>query len=175
MHAFEWVIATAIAIFGAMVGFFQYRTAQQKAAFDLFGERQAIYKIVCRTVRTMSSNSLMFDQRHEAQFLEAMERAYLFFGDDVQAYLEQMWNNITNVLAADGELKDEKDQQTRHTLLKTRRAALNHIAEFDLTGKPLFAKHMRFAQTVPTNLQRFFRRFMSPQELMAVISRRKTP
>jgi hypothetical protein len=163
MHTFEWAIASGIAVFGVIVAFFQWRTAQQKAAFDLFEKRQAIYDIVRRTVRTMSSNSLAFDQEREAEFLQSIERAYFFFGDEVQAYLEQLSHDITAVRTADAELKDEKDQQTRHRLLKMRRAALTHIAEFRSAGKPLFAKHVRFSTTVPMNFRRLFAWPVSPR------------
>ena len=36
MQIMQWIVAAGTAIFVALVGFFQWRTAQQKAALDLF-------------------------------------------------------------------------------------------------------------------------------------------
>jgi len=48
------------------------------------------YEIVRNSVgKKLRSSSTVFDQDHEIEFMEAMERAYFFFGDDVKKYLEQ--------------------------------------------------------------------------------------
>jgi hypothetical protein len=50
MQAVQWTAAAGTAIFVALVGFFQCRIAQQKAALDLFDRRHAIYEIVREAV-----------------------------------------------------------------------------------------------------------------------------
>jgi|SRR5450759_693840 hypothetical protein len=84
MQAAQWIIAAITTIFVATVAFLQWRTAQQKAVLDLFERRHAIYEIVRNAVGTIASNSTAFDQGREVEFMQAMERAYFFFGDDVE-------------------------------------------------------------------------------------------
>jgi len=156
MYAFQWAIAAITAVFVAVVAFLQWRTAQQKAVLDLFERREAIYEIVRKAIGTMATNAPAFDPKREVEFLQAMERAYFFFGDDVVNYLKQLWADITEVQTADAELKDEQDRATRGDMVAKRRAAMNRITQFHSTGQPLFAKYMRFSQAVPMNLRHLF-------------------
>jgi len=147
MQAVEWTIAAVTAIFVALVAFLQWRTAQQKAALDLFDRRHAIYEIVRKGVGQMVASSTAFDQGREIEFMEAMERAYFFFGDDVENYLKQLWSDIVDVRTADAELPAANDPDTRRKLLEKHRAALTRIGQFHSAGQPLFARYMRFSQT----------------------------
>lgn len=153
MQAAQWAIAAITAIFVALVAFLQWRTAQQKAVLDLFERRHAIYEIVRNAVSTIASNSNAFDQGREVEFMQAMERAYFFFGDDVDNYVQQLWSAIIDVRDADKELKDITDFATRHAAIERRRAGISRVTQFHTTGKPLFARYMRFSQTIPTNLR----------------------
>jgi hypothetical protein len=150
MQTGQWIIAAITAVFVALVAFLQWRTAQQKAVLDLFDRRHAIYEIVRKAVSTMTSNSNTFDQGQEIEFMQAMERAYFFFGDDVANYLQQLWSAIMDVRDADKELKDLKDPATRRAAVAKRSAGMSCITQFHRNGKPLFARYMRFSQTVPT-------------------------
>jgi hypothetical protein len=51
----------------------------------------------------------------------------------------------------DSELKEITDKEMRGKILQKRRSALDRIGQFHRSGKPLFARYMRFSQTVPTN------------------------
>lgn len=153
MQAAQWVIAATTAIFVATVAFLQWRTAQQKAVLDLFDRRHAIYEIVRKAVSTLASNSTAFDQAREVEYMQAMEDAYFFFGDDVEHYMRRLWSDITDVWAVDKELPATTDNDTRRALIEKRRAALSRIAQFHGDGMPLFARYMRFAQTVPMSMR----------------------
>jgi hypothetical protein len=61
----EWIIAAGTATFVALVGYFQWRTAEQKAVLDLFDRRHAIYEIVRKAVGTMVASSPSFDQSRQ--------------------------------------------------------------------------------------------------------------
>jgi hypothetical protein len=81
--------------------------------------------------------------------MEMMERAYFFFGDYVQDYLKKLWDDILNVRTADGEMKGNNlSPGDLKRAIDHRRAALNRIAEFYKTGRPLFARYMRFSRTI---------------------------
>jgi hypothetical protein len=157
MLVFQWVIATITTVFVAAVAFLQWRTGQQKAVLDLFERREAIYEIVRQAVFTMASNSPGFDLKQQWEFLQAMERAYFFFGDDVVKYLKELWADLTEVRTADEELKGQQTPAARADIIAKRRASLDRIARFYSTGQPLFAKYMRFSQTVPRSLWRLIR------------------
>jgi hypothetical protein len=150
MTIVQWIIAAGTTIFVALVGYFQWRTAQQKAVLDLFERRHAIYEVVRKAVGTMISNSNDFDQGREIEFLQSMERAYFFFGDDVVTYLDQLWSAIGDIRDADKEMKDIGDSAARGAVLQRRRAAVNRVGKFHNEGKPLFGRYMRFSQTMPT-------------------------
>jgi hypothetical protein len=148
MSLLQWGIAAGTAIFVALVGYFQWRTAQQKAALDLFDRRHLIYLIVRKAVGTMCSSSPEFDQQRETEFIANMEDAYFFFGDDVKNYLEQLLNDILDVRTADAELPGAQADEERKKILERRRIALNRIGQFYKTGQAIFARYMRFKQTV---------------------------
>ena len=149
VETFQWIIAAISTGFIAAVAFLQWRTAEQKAVLDLFERREAIYQVIRETVSTVANNVSGFDPAREMEFLRAKERAYFFFGDDVVDYLKQLWDDIIQVQAADFELKDQQDRAARAELNAKRRAAMDRISHFYQAGQPLFAKYMRFSQTVP--------------------------
>jgi hypothetical protein len=149
MSALQWIVAAITAVFVAAVAFLQWRTAQQKAVLDLFDRRHAIYEVVRNAVGTMTSNSNAFDQSREAEFMQVMERAYFFFGDDVCKYLDQLWSAICDVRDADKEMKEMTDTAARGAAIAKRRASMDRVSKFYSEGKPLFAGYMRFAQKLP--------------------------
>jgi hypothetical protein len=151
MNLIQWIVAAGTAIFVAIVGYFQWRTAQQRSALDLFDRRYEIFQVVREAVAQITRSSPGFDQRREIEFLEATERAYFFFGDEVQDYLEELWQDIVNVRTVDTELPDS-DPQERKTLIERRRAAFDRIMQFRSKGRPLFGRYMRFSQTVTGDL-----------------------
>jgi hypothetical protein len=148
MQTAQWAIAAITAGFVAAVAFLQWRRAQQTAVLDLFERRYAIYEVVRNAVGIMTSNSNEFDQRCADELTQAMDRAYFFFGDDVARYLEQLWSAIMGVCEADKELPHIADLATRKAAEDKRRAGLTSITQFYRTGRPLFAKYMRFSQRV---------------------------
>src|SRR5262249_3882606 len=130
----------------ALVGYLQWSTAQQKAVLDLFDRRHEIYRCVRTTVAQMVTNSMGLDQEKENKFLEAKERAYFFFGDDIGDYLERLWKDIVVVRGFD----QNPSLRTLDTMgARSRSQAFDRISEFYTVGQPLFAKYMRFSQTVP--------------------------
>jgi hypothetical protein len=153
MQAVQWTIAAVTAIFVAAVAYLQWRTAQQKATLDLFEERHKLYEIVRSAVGTMTTNSLAFDQAREVEFLQMLERAYFFFGDDVVAYLEKLWKLICGVRAADAALAGLITPAQRGAVSAKRTDDLRAIMRFHTDGKPLFARYMRFAERIPRSFR----------------------
>jgi hypothetical protein len=148
MQVVQWLVAAGTAVFVALVGFFQWRTAQDKAALDLFERRHELFLVVRKAVGQMVSSSPGFDQAREIEFVEMMERAYFFFGDDVQTYLKTLWDDILNVRTADSEMKGGLPPGDLQRVLAHRRDALDRIAQFYKTGQPLFGRYMRFSRKI---------------------------
>jgi len=149
MQVVQWIVAAGTALFVALVGFFQWRTAQDKAALDLFERRHEIFSIVRKAVAQIISSSPGFDQTREIEFAEMMERAYFFFGDDVHSYIKRLWDDILNVRTADNEMKGGTlSPSDLQRAVASRRQALDRIAQFYETGQPLFARYMRFSRRI---------------------------
>src|SRR5262249_55414249 len=118
MEIVQWVIAAGTTIFVATVGYFQWRTAQQKAVLDLFDRRHEIFDVVRKAVGQMTTSSPGLDQQREVEFMQTMERAYFFFGDDVQDYLKQLWGDIVTVRAADKQLEATQAPDIRRQMVE---------------------------------------------------------
>ena len=131
--------------------------SQQKAVLDLFDRRHEIFDVVRKAVGQMTTSSPGFDQQREVEFMQTMERAYFFFGDDVQDYLKQLWADIVTVRAADKELEATQAPDIRRQMVERRRLSLQRIGQFYKTGQPLFGRYMRFSQTVPSAFTQFKR------------------
>ena len=134
MATLQWIIAAITSALVLAVGFLQWRTAHQKAVLDLFDKRFKIYETVKNCVDQVSINRNRFDNERQKEFLKAMNEAYFFFGDDLHRYLETLRKDILIVRSE----------------LPTREQAMNRINKFYQDGQPLFAKYMRFSQTVPS-------------------------
>jgi hypothetical protein len=152
MYVVQGIVAAGTAVFVALIGYFQWRTAHQRAALDLFDRRYEIFRVIREAVAQITASSAGFDQKRETKFIQAKERAYFFFGDDVQDYLEELWQDIERIRAVDTELPGISDQQTRRASIETRRSVSNRIAQFHTTGRPLFGRYMRFSEPLPSDL-----------------------
>jgi len=125
---------------------------QNKAALDLFEKRREVYEVVRKSVGQILSSSPKFDSAKENEFLDARERAFFFFGDDVKSYLDELWDDFGDVCVVDAERDSLPDAEKGEALTK-RRAALNRIEkEFREVAQPLFARYMRFSEKVPGSL-----------------------
>jgi hypothetical protein len=82
-------------------------------------------------------------------FLHEINRAYFFFGDDIHDYLQQLCKAILDVTDADKELQVLTDPAEKDRCWVKRDAAFQRVADFYETGPPLFARYMRFSETVP--------------------------
>jgi hypothetical protein len=125
---------------------FQWRTAQQKASLDLFERRHAIYEIVRKAVGQMVASSTGFDQTRELELMDLMERTIFSLG--------MTWKNTSSscgrtlLMCAVWMPSYQRQQIPILVAVVKRRAALDRISKFYTTGQPLFARYMRFSQTV---------------------------
>ena len=139
MGVLQWIVAAITSALVLVVAFLQWRTAQQKAVLDLFEKRFKIYEVVKSCVDQMRTNPEDFGNERQREFLKARDEAYFFFGDDVQKYLERLRKDLLTVYNATRFEATTADGEE----------AISRISKFAEDGQPLFAKYMRFTQTVP--------------------------
>ena len=145
MEIVQWFFAATTALFVAFIALLQWRTAQQKAVLDLFDRRHEIFLSVRNAVDLILRDTQHFDQHGEQDFAAAKDRAYFFFGDDVEEYLEHLWKDMLALSAT-----EEQRRRSQNEGASNRCDVLRHsIGQFYTVGQPLFAKYMRFSQTVP--------------------------
>jgi hypothetical protein len=149
METLQWIIAAITAGFVASVGYLQWRTAQNKAVLDLFDQRYQVYEGVRKAVAQIVTQPQGFGPKEQMDFLHEIHRAYFFFGDDIHGYLEQLCKAILDVTDADKELQVLTDPTEKNRCWDKRDAAFQRVSDFYETGPPLFARYMRFSETVP--------------------------
>jgi hypothetical protein len=147
----EVYLPIVIAGFVALVGLLQlctavvqWKTAHNRATFDLFEKRLEIYRVFREAVgRLVASRS---DASAYLKAASALEGATFLFGADLREYLERLVNDI-------GYLQDlvrERDGLTAPQDLKKsfqqERFYADRIERFRIEGVALFAKYIRFDQ-----------------------------
>ena len=142
MATLQWIMAAITAAFVALIGYLQLRTAQQKAVLDLFDKRFKIYETVKNCVDQVGTNPEDFGNERQKEFLKAVNEAYFFFDDDVNSYLERLRKGFLTVY----------DATRFEATTADREEAISRITNFYKDGQPLFAKYMRFSQTVPLGI-----------------------
>ena len=141
MTLLQWLVAATTSALVLWVAFLQWRTAQQKAVLDLFDRRFKIYETVKNCVDHMKGNPQDFGGWQEKEFLKAVNEAHFFFDDDIRNYLETLRKAILTV----------RDTTRLQATAADRDQAISQIDKFYEEGPPLFARYMRFSQTVPGN------------------------
>jgi hypothetical protein len=78
MATVQWIIAAITASFVALIGYLQWRTAQNKAVLDLFEKRREVYEGVRKAGAQIIAQSQGFGPKEEADFIEVMPGLFLF-------------------------------------------------------------------------------------------------
>jgi len=143
METLQWMVAAITAAFVAWIAYLQWRTAQQKAALDLFDKRFKIYETVKNCVDQVGTNPEDFGNERQKEFLKAKTKAYFFFGNEVNDYLERLRKDLLTVY----------DTTRFEATTADREEAISRISKFAEDGQPKFAKYMRFSETVPLGIR----------------------
>jgi len=91
-----WILALqalavpVIALLAAVIGYFQWRTAQQKVVLDLFDRRMATYTALREVVAKVMASSSAATSENSFKFLEARDRAQFLFGPEVIEHLKKI-------------------------------------------------------------------------------------
>lgn len=107
------LLSPLVAIFGGLIAYRQWRTAQNKLKFDLFDKRLAIYEAV-RSFLASVMTSGKITQEKEIEFLTGTRGAKWLFGDDIKQYIEkQIWDQsgkLINLQATFDSLTTQEDR-----------------------------------------------------------------
>lgn len=142
-----WFIA-AIAAFGVLVAYFQWRTAHQRVVLDLFDRRVETFNLaegVC--ARIVSSGHASIE---ELRWLhKAKGNARFLFGEEVNDYLENCISDCAFLNTYTDEVINNHPEQQRQALVEKKLSALINIGEFSQKAPPIFAPYMRLDQKMP--------------------------
>ena len=141
------VIAGIVAFIGLLQFFtavVQWKTAHNRATFDLFEKRLEIYSAFREVVgRLFASRS---DASAYLKAASALEGATFLFGADLREYLERFVEDI-------GCLQDRLRERDGLTTSEDRKKSMqqeqfyaDRIERFRIEGDALFAKYIRFDQ-----------------------------
>jgi hypothetical protein len=144
LHAkvsFMYYVGTIILIVGAVISYFQWRTAQQKVALDLFDRRYAIYEEL-RDIVAQFMRNLEFSHELQRSYLYAQNRARFYFGAEVEDYLETLRKDMMR-----GHHFDRFGRQAMN--VDEQVARLDRVAVFFTEIDKMFIPYMRNDQRMP--------------------------
>jgi len=93
-------LTPAIAVLVAVIGWFQWRTAHQRAVLDLFDKRMEVHDEISAVIRKVVQTGKVKDTiAHE--FWRASARVDLLFGPEVGKYLRTIYDKLADMAVAD--------------------------------------------------------------------------
>jgi hypothetical protein len=141
------LLTPAIAFLAVVIAYFQMRTANQRAALDVFDKRFDTYQRARAAIaKVMAHGSVNLNVLIE--FARAVDEAQFLFGHEVTSYLL----DVHKLLAEHGEAEEmmkSDDAQTSQNAVKKKHAAFKKIAEFYAQSTPLVMPYMRQHQKAP--------------------------
>jgi hypothetical protein len=118
----------AIALLALVIGFFQWRTAHQRAVLDLFDRRMQSYDALNAAIsEIVREGSVTFECL--VRFSHAADRAKFLFGRDVSTYLQQTKETILKLRKAENGAHSENDE-TRTRAADLEAECLTKITQF---------------------------------------------
>lgn len=138
----QYAISTAILIAGLAIGYFQWRTAQQKVAIDVFENRYKIYDDL-RSAVSEYLNSGQFSLESQRLFMMGQSRARFYFGQEVEDYLERVRRDMNTAHLFD------RYAQRPNANVDEQVARLDRINAFYAEIDKMFIPYMRLDQRMP--------------------------
>jgi len=135
-------IATIVAVVGALIAYFQWRTAQQKVALEIYGARYEIYDDL-RAAVSQFLVTAVYENDTDRKFLNAQSRARFRFGEEVDQYLTKVRHDLIagNLFARYGGGNNPN--------LEDQLARLDRLNAFYAEIDKMFVPYMRLDQRMP--------------------------
>lgn len=138
-----WARITLIAAFVAAVLYFQWRTAHQRVALDLFDRRLRVFEDIEQAVGAVFKSAQATKETFRL-FVEAQARARFLFGGDINDYLKQMQKDFAWLLSFTDEVIAASED--RSTLVTRKHETVARIIGFSEKAPELFSRYMRMDQ-----------------------------
>lgn len=141
------LVTALVGVLGAMIAYFQWRTAHQRVVLDLFDRRLRVFEDIENAVRNVFSTTRVSNETWSL-LVGAKSRARFLFGKDVNDYLERLTKDFAWRMSFTDDVIDH-DPQERPALLAKKYEVLERIVAFPKDGEPIFAPYMRLDQKMP--------------------------
>jgi hypothetical protein len=135
-----------IALLAAVIGYFQWKTAQQKVVLDLFDRRMETYTSLRSVVAMVMGSSGAATNENSFKFLEALDRAQFLFGSEVIEYLKKLDAAINEIRMSVAERIDLASGPEREANIARERAGREMVASFYTTFQSLVSPYLRMDQ-----------------------------
>jgi hypothetical protein len=132
----------AIALLAVVIGYFQWRTAQQKVVLDLFDRRIATYTALRDIVAKVMASSSAATPDNSFKFLEALDRAEFLFGPEVTEHLKKIGEAVHEIHDALAERKDLSVKHERDANIARERAGREMVMSFYTTFQVLVRPYL---------------------------------
>jgi hypothetical protein len=138
------VLGAVIAAFGALIAYFQWRTAHQRVVLDLFDRRIAVFREIEEAAKgILNAQNGTEMEKPFWSFVRAEANARFLFGVDVIAALEALRSDLADAMSFTG-----IEQGPEYNKMNDRKhEARQNIASFiQVKSAPLFAPYIRLDQ-----------------------------
>ncbi|MGD1038139.1 MAG: hypothetical protein ABR878_13380 [Roseiarcus sp.] len=108
------LVVPTVALFVALIGFLQWRTAHQRAVLDLFERRIAIYDSIREVIDEIVRLGVVTNEAVR-KFERAIDKVPFLFRNDVESYLYDLRKTMISHHALDGSGDESStNAQDRH-------------------------------------------------------------
>jgi hypothetical protein len=146
MLVLQALAVPAIGLLAAVIGYFQWKTAQQKVLLDLFDRRMATYTALREIVARVRASSSAATPDNSFKFLEALDRADFLFGAEVIEHLQKIREAIHDIHDMAAEQKDLQPGPELTANVARERAARQVVGSFYTTFQALVRPYIRMHQ-----------------------------
>jgi hypothetical protein len=146
MLVLQALAVPAIGLLAAVIGYFQWKTAQQKVLLDLFDRRMATYTALREIVAMVMASSSAATPDKSFKFLEALDRAEFLFGEKVIDHLQKIRQAIYDIHDMAAERKDLQPGPELIANVAKERAAREVVGSFYTTFQALVRPYIRMHQ-----------------------------
>ena len=137
------VINAMVGLFGIIISYFQWRTAQSKVALEIFSVRFEIYSQLREIVSFFLRNAAFPDDQ-AIQFIQAQSRARFYFGAEVDAYLERVRRDMVS-----GDFINRYPQQLTQFGADEHVNRMDRLSNFYNEFDRMLIPYMRYNQKMP--------------------------
>ena len=146
MLVLQALAVPAIGLLAAVIGYFQWKTAQQKVLLDLFDRRMETYTALREIVAKVRASSSAATPENSYKFLEALDRAEFLFGAKVIEHLQKMRQAIDDIHDTATERKNLQPGPELIANVAKERAAREVVGSFYTTFQALVRPYIRMHQ-----------------------------